>query len=128
MRTVGPHSGSELGAGLYSVHAGCFMWTGIWPPTWIDGDGLGLVAVGFWQVVQGQGPFYLVGRSWVTWRRRLGVAPAVPFLGLVVVVPVVQVVLRAGGSGRFLAAALRPVVDVLGGMLVAEGLGGGRRF
>ena len=29
-------------------------------------------------------------------------------LGLVVVVPVVQVVLRAGGSGRSLIAALRP--------------------
>ena len=48
-------------------------------------------------MVQGQGPFYLVGRSWVTWRRRLGVAPAVQFLYLVVVVVAVQGVLRTGG-------------------------------
>ena len=57
-------------------------------------------------MVQGQGPFYLVGRSWVTWRRRLGVAPAVLFLDLVVVVPVVQVVLRAVAVVP--GAALRP--------------------
>ena len=37
-----------------------------------------------------------------------GVAPALQFLDLVVVVPVVQVVLRAGGSGRSQVAALRP--------------------
>ena len=44
------------------------------------------MAVGVWPVVPGQGPFCLVGRSWVTWWRRLEVASAVQFLGLVVVV------------------------------------------
>ena len=53
-------------------------------------------------------------------------APAVQFLDLVVVVPVVQVVLRAGGSGPRLQ--LFDQRDVLGGVLVAEGRGGGRRF
>ena len=51
------------------------------------------MAVGVWPVVLGQGPFCLVGRSWVTWWRRLGVALAVQFPDLVVVVPVVQAVL-----------------------------------
>ena len=45
-------------------------------------------------------------------------ALAVQFLDLVVVVPVVQVVLRAGGSGPRLQ--LFDQRDVLGGVLVAE--------
>ena len=45
-------------------------------------------------------------------------APAVQFLDLVVVVPVLQVVLRAGGSGPWLQ--LFDQSDVLGGVLVAE--------
>ena len=79
-------------------------------------------------MVPGQGPFCLVGRSWVTWWRRLGVASAVQFLGLMVVVPVVQVVLRTGGKWSFPVAVHRQVVDVLSGVLAAEGGGGGRRF
>ena len=69
----------------------------------------------------------LVGRSCVTWWRRLGVAPALQFLawwsssllcrsscGLVeVVVPRLQLFDQS---------------DVFGGVLVAEGMGGGRRF
>ena len=97
--------GSALGVGtecgLYSVHSGCLCglyWAAdVGRRRWVR-----LVAVGVWPVVPGQGPFYLVGRSWVTWWRRLEVASAVLFLGLMVVVPVVQVVLRTGGSGRFL--------------------------
>ena len=54
-------------------------------------------------------------------------ASAVQFLDLVVVVPVVQVVLRAGGSGRSQLQFIDKC-DVLGGVLAAEGGGGGRRF
>ena len=54
-------------------------------------------------------------------------APAVQFLDLVVVVPVVQVVLRTGGSGRSRLQFIDKC-DVLGGVLAAEGGGGGRRF
>ena len=55
-----------------------------------------------------------------------GSGACVQFLDFVVVVPVVQVVLRAGGSGPWLQ--LFDQRDVLGGVLVAEGRGGGRRF
>ena len=86
------------------------------------------MAVGVWPVVPGQGPFYLVGRSWVTWWRRLGVASCGAVLGL---------------GGRRPCCADRPAdrwkwsfqvlqfidkCDVLGGVLAAEGGGGGRRF
>ena len=74
------------------------------------------MAVGVWPVVLGQGPFCLVGRSWVTWWRRLGVASAVQFLGLVVVVPVVQVVL-------LVRPVLGQVVDI---PVIVNNSGGGR--
>ena len=54
-------------------------------------------------------------------------ASAVQFLYFVVVVPVLQGVLRTGGSGRSLLQFVDKC-DVLGGVLAAEGGGSGRRF
>ena len=74
------------------------------------------MAVGVWPVVFGQGSFYLVGRSWVTWWRRLGVAAVLQFLGLVVVVSVVLVVLW-----------VRPLQDqVVDLPVIVNNCGGGR--
>ena len=72
--TLGPHSGSELSADFTpSTPAAYVVSDG--PPTWIDGAGLT-----WWQSASGR--WYLDRDPWVTWWRRLGVAPAVLFLDL----------------------------------------------
>ena len=113
--------GSALGVGtecgLYSVHAGCLCglyWAvDVGRRCWAH-----LVAVGVWQVVLGQGPFYLVGRSWVTWRRRLGGGACGAVLGLGGRRPCCAGRPAGGGSGP--CVQLFDQRDVLGGVLVAE--------